>query len=96
MKEVINFFKEKVGEKGVIVTPKDYPILMGKGADEKKIIDRLGDVQIILGEGASMFFGHTGDYDSEFNLGLNATHGSLSKNELLVPLIIGKISDIIK
>jgi hypothetical protein len=95
-KEVVKWFNEKVGEKGVIITPKDYPSLMGKGADEKKIVDRLGDVQVILGESASMFFGHSGEYDPLFNLGLNATHGSLSKNELLVPLIIGRISDLIK
>jgi hypothetical protein len=94
--EVIDFFNDKVGDKGVIITPKDYPSLMGKGADNKKIVDRLGDVQIILGNKTSMFFSHTGDYDPEFNLGLNATHGSLSKDELLVPLIIGRISDIIK
>ncbi|NHJ49549.1 MAG: alkaline phosphatase family protein [Asgard group archaeon] len=94
--KVIEFFEKKVGEKGVILTPKDYPSLMGKGADEKKVVDRLGDVQVVLGKGASMFFGHSGEYDPEFNLGLNATHGSLSKNELLVPLIIGRISDIIK
>lgn len=93
--EVVEFFTDKVGEKGIILTPKDYPKLMGKGAESPKIVERLGDVQVILGDKASLFFGHSGEYDSTFGLGLNATHGSLSKNELLVPLLIGRVTDLL-
>jgi hypothetical protein len=94
--DVVDWFEEKVGEKGVVVTTKEYPALMGKGADNQRVVDRLGDVQVILGENASLYFGHLGEYDHEFNLGLNATHGSLSMNELLVPLIFGNVPDIIE
>jgi hypothetical protein len=94
--EVVDWFTNKIGEKGIILTPKDYPKLMGQGADTPKIIERLGDVQVVLGDKASIFFGHSGNYDLTFGLGLNATHGSLSKDELLVPLIIGKAKNLIE
>ena len=94
--EVVQWFKEKIGDNGVILTPEQYPELMGKGADSSKVIDRLGDVQVVLGKNASIFFGHSGYYDPVFNLGLNATHGSLSRNELVVPLLFGRIDDLVK
>ncbi len=94
--EVVDWFTNKINEKGIVLTPKDYPKLMGKGANTPKIVERLGDIQVILGDKASMFFGHSGEYDSTYGLGLNATHGSLSKDELLVPLLIGRVSDFIE
>ena len=94
--EVINFFTKKIKNQGVIITPEDYPIFMGMDADNDRVVSRLGDVQIILGKNAQLFFGHTGDYDPEYNLGLNATHGSLSRDELVVPLIIGLCNDFIE
>ncbi|NHJ40892.1 MAG: alkaline phosphatase family protein [Asgard group archaeon] len=94
--EVVDWFTDKINEKGIVLTPKDYPKLMGKGANTPKIVERLGDIQVILGDKASMFFGHSGEYDSTYGLGLNATHGSLSKDELLVPLLIGRVSDFIE
>ncbi|MBN1328863.1 MAG: alkaline phosphatase family protein [Candidatus Heimdallarchaeota archaeon] len=94
--EVVEWFSEKIGDKGVVITDEKYPLFMGKGARNPKIIERMGDAQIILGKNASMFFGHSGEYSSTYNLGLNATHGSLSKSELLVPLIIGRVSDLLE
>ncbi|MFW9921720.1 MAG: alkaline phosphatase family protein [Candidatus Thorarchaeota archaeon] len=93
--ELVEWAQEKIADKGVVLTSKDYPSLMGKGADNERIVERLGDVQIVLGKEASLYFGHSGEYDPEFQLGINATHGSLSTNELLVPFIIGKIDDFI-
>jgi hypothetical protein len=94
--EVIDWFAPRIEDKGVILTPKDYPKFMGKGADNPKVIERLGDIQIVLGEKASLFFGHDGNYDTEYDLDLNATHGSLTKNELLVPLIFGSIDHLVE
>jgi len=94
--EVVEWFTEKVGDKGVILTPKQYPLLMGKEANSQRVVDRLGDVQVILGKNASLFFGHDGDYDLLYDLDLNATHGSLSNDELLVPLLLGQASEFIK
>jgi hypothetical protein len=93
--ETINWFKERIDDKGIIVTPKDYHKFMGKGADSQRVIDRIGDIQIILGKNAAMFFGHSGEYDSDYHLGLNATHGSLSLDELAVPLLLGKVDDLL-
>ncbi len=93
--EVVDWFSEKIGNKGIVVTPKEYPKLMGKGADSLEVIERIGDVQIILGENASIFFGHSGDFDQVYNLGLNATHGSLGRDELVVPLIISSVDDLL-
>ncbi|MHA1462638.1 MAG: alkaline phosphatase family protein [Candidatus Heimdallarchaeota archaeon] len=94
--EVVQWFKEKIGDNGVILTPEQYPDFMGKGANSSKVIDRIGDVQVVLGKNAAIFFGHSGDYDPIFHLGLNATHGSLSRNELVVPLLFGRIDDLVK
>ncbi len=94
--EVVQWFSEKIGDKGIIFTEEEYPTVMGNGSQSSKVIERIGDIQIILGENASMFFGHTGEYDPTYNLGLNATHGSLSKNELQVPLLIGRVSDFLE
>ncbi|MCK5046759.1 MAG: hypothetical protein KAS22_09280, partial [Candidatus Heimdallarchaeota archaeon] len=85
----------KIGDKGVIITPKEYHKFLGKGANTQKIIDRLGDVQVVLGKNASIYFGHSGNYDPVYNLGQNATHGSLSKDELLVPLIVARVDDLL-
>jgi len=93
--ELADWFANKIGDKGVIITPKEYHKFMGKGANTQKIIERLGDVQVVLGENASIYFGHSGNYDSIYNLGLNATHGSLSKDELLVPLIVARVDDLL-
>jgi len=93
---IVDWFSDKIGNNGVIFTEEQYPSIMGKGAANPKVIERIGDVQIILGKNASMFFGHSGDYNTTYKLGLNATHGSLSKNELLVPLIIGRVPDILE
>lgn len=94
--EVVNWALEKIGDKGVVLTPEDYPKIMGRGVEEKRAIERIGDVQIILGKEAALYYGHTGDYDPEFNMGLNATHGSLSENELLVPFIFGTADDLLE
>lgn len=94
--EVVQWFKEKIGENGVVLTPDQYPEFMGKGANDSKVIDRIGDVLVVLGRNASIFFGHSGDYDPIFHLGLNATHGSLSRSELVVPLLFGRIDDFVK
>ena len=94
--DVVNWFKEKIGEKGIIITPEDYPKFLGKGANNKKVIERMGDVQVILGKNASIYFGHTGNFDPIYHLDLNATHGSLSRDELLVPLIFGTIRDLLE
>ncbi len=93
--EVADWFANKIGDKGVIITPKEYHKFMGKGANTQKIIERLGDVQVVLGEKASIYFGHSGNYDPIYNLGQNATHGSLSKDELLVPLIVARVDDLL-
>lgn len=93
--EVADWFANKIGDQGIIVTPKEYHKFLGKGANTQEIIERLGDVQVILGENASIYFGHSGNYDPIFNLGLNATHGSLSKDELLVPLIVARVDDLL-
>jgi hypothetical protein len=93
--ELADWFVNKIGDKGVIITPKEYHKFMGKGANTQKIIERIGDVQVVLGENASIYFGHSGNYDPIFNLGLNATHGSLSKDELLVPLIVARVDDLL-
>jgi hypothetical protein len=93
--ELADWFANKIGNKGVILTPKDYPKFMGKGANTQRIIERLGDVQVVLGKNASLYFGHSGNYDPVFNLGQNATHGSLSKDELLVPLIVARVDDLL-
>ncbi len=93
--EVANWFANKIGDKGVIITPKEYHKFLGKGANTQKIIDRLGDVQVVLGKNASIYFGHSGNYDPVYNLGQNATHGSLSKDELLVPLIVARVDDLL-
>ncbi|NHJ03259.1 MAG: PglZ domain-containing protein [Candidatus Heimdallarchaeota archaeon] len=95
-KEVVSWFKDKIGKKGIIITSEEYPKFFGKGANNEKVIQRIGEVQIILGKNASIFFGHSGDYDQEYNLALNATHGSLSRNELVVPLLFGTIEDLLK
>ena len=91
--EVVNWISEKIGEKGVILTPKDYPDFIGKEANVELVSKRLGDVQAVLGENASLFFGRTTNYDPVYNLAYNATHGSLGKNELLVPLLVGFATD---
>lgn len=94
--EVLHWFKEKVAAKGIVISSEEYSKYMGKGADDSKVIERIGDVQVILGKNASLFFGHSGNYDQEYNLALNATHGSLSRNELVVPLLFGTIEDLLK
>ena len=94
--EAVKWFKEKIGEKGIVITPEDYSKFLGKGANNEKVIERMGDVQIILGKNASIYFGHTGNYDPIYHLGLNATHGSLSRDELIVPLIFGTIRDLLE
>ena len=68
---------------------------MGKGADSQRVIERIGDIQIILGNNAAIFFGHSGEYDPDYHLGLNATHGSLSADELSVPLLLGRVDDLL-
>ncbi len=93
---VVQWFKVKIGDNGVVLTPNMYPDFMGEGANSSKVIDRIGDVQVVLGKNASIFFGHSGDYDTTFHLGLNATHGSLSRDELIVPLLFGRIADFVK
>jgi hypothetical protein len=93
--ETIDWFEEKLEDKGIIVPSKDYFKLMGKGANSQRVIERIGDIQIILGENAAIFFGHSGEYDPEYHLGLNATHGSLSANEIPVPLLFGRVNDLI-
>jgi len=93
--EVVTWFANKIGDKGVVITPKDYHKLMGKGTNTQRIIDRIGDVQVILGENASIYFGHSGNFDPIFNLGQNATHGSLSKDELLVPFIFSRVDKLL-
>ena len=93
--EVTDWFAKKIGNKGLIITPKEYHKFMGKGANTQKIIDRLGDVQVVLGKNASIYFSHSGNYDPIYNLGHNATHGSLSKDELLVPLIVARVDDLL-
>ena len=93
--ETIDWFKEKIGDKGIIITPKDYHKFMGKGANSQRVIDRIGDIQIILGKNAAMFVGHSGEYDPDYHLGLNATHGSLSLDELSVPLLLGRADDLL-
>ncbi len=93
--DVVAWFTNKIEDKGVIVTPKDYHKLMGKGANAQQVIDRIGDVQVILGENAAIYFGHSGNYDPVFNLGQNATHGSLSKDELLVPFIFSRVDNLL-
>ena len=94
--ELVEWFEAKLAGKGIILTPKDYPLLMGEGANKEHVIQRLGDVQVLLGKNASMFFGHSGDFDPTYGLGLNATHGSLSKNELEVPLIVSRADELAK
>ncbi|MHA1126901.1 MAG: alkaline phosphatase family protein [Candidatus Heimdallarchaeota archaeon] len=93
--ETVDWFDEKLGDKGIIITPKNYHKLMGKGADSQRVIERIGDIQIILGKNAAMFFGHSGEYDPNYHLGLNATHGSLSADELSVPLLLGRVDDLL-
>ena len=68
---------------------------MGKSANDPRVIERMGDVQLILGKNASIFFGHSGNFDNVYNLGLNATHGSLSRDELVVPLVISSVNDLL-
>lgn len=94
--ELVSWFEEKIGDAGIVLTPRDYPKLLGKNANKEKVIERLGDVQIILGRNASLFFGHTGNFDPVFDLGLNATHGSLSRNELVVPFVFSTTNDLVR
>ncbi|MBD3191704.1 MAG: hypothetical protein GF308_13735 [Candidatus Heimdallarchaeota archaeon] len=93
--ELVSWFEEKLGNAGIVLTPEAYPKLLGRKANNKQVIERLGDVQIILGRNASLFFGHSGNFDPIFNLGLNATHGSLSRNELIVPFVFSTVDDLI-
>ena len=95
-KEVSQWFREKIGDNCVILTPEQYPLFMGEGADNPRVVERLGDVQVVLGKNTAVFFGHSGEYDPVFHLGYNATHGSLSREELVVPLIFGRIDNLIK
>ncbi|MEA2069862.1 MAG: alkaline phosphatase family protein [Asgard group archaeon] len=88
--ELFEWWDERLGSQGEIVTVLDYPSLMGDKAASQQVRNRLGDMQIVLGEGTALYFRHTGYFDEVYNLGLNATHGSLSKNELLVPLFFGR------
>ncbi|NHJ87181.1 MAG: alkaline phosphatase family protein [Asgard group archaeon] len=93
--ELAEWFREKIAGKGIVLLPKDYPKFMGEGANSTRVIERVGDVIVVMGKNAAIFFGHTGEYDPVFNLGSNATHGSLSEDELLVPLLFGRVDDLI-
>ncbi|MCF2142688.1 MAG: alkaline phosphatase family protein [Candidatus Heimdallarchaeota archaeon] len=93
LEDVLIWCEEELGELALVLTPEKYPLLLGEGATANKVIERMGEVQILLGKNASLYFGHSGKFDPVYNLGLNATHGSLSKGELLVPLLIARLSD---
>jgi len=91
--EVVRWCEEEIGDAAVILTPEQYPLLMGQGARHSQVIERLGAVQVILGAHTALYFKPSGKFDPLYNLGLNATHGSLSKAELVVPLIAASLAD---
>jgi hypothetical protein len=91
--DFIQWLEKKIDSKGVIATPKDYPLLLGPGSHQKEVLNRLGEVQLILGAESAIYFGHSGNFDLTYDLDLNATHGSLTKSELLVPFFFDRVAN---
>lgn len=88
--------EEKIGKGGYVVSWEDgLRQLFSTKENYKRLFERLGEIMVILKPGYSVEREFKQKYKQErlFDSHLHGHHGSLSKDELLIPLFIDKISE---
>jgi len=80
---LIEYLKEKYGDFAVFLDPKDFVHLFGTGRKHSEFFSRVGDAVLITKETFSFNYRYTGKEES-----LSGRHGSLSYQELVVPLVV--------
>ena len=97
--EAVEWLTEKMGTLGFVIKTEDhlkklYPNI--KKANKERVLTRIGTIQAILKSGASIDFRKEDNGNNRpepiFQKEFNATHGSLSLDELVVPFIFTKLS----
>ena len=82
--ETIEYLREHFSERCLVLTRSDAfeKKLFGDGIENPEVRDRIGDVVLIAKSNYSFYFKITGREES-----LKSKHGSLTPNELIVPLL---------
>jgi predicted AlkP superfamily pyrophosphatase or phosphodiesterase len=94
--EALRALREKVGERGYLITFEDaIRTFVGKTTDMKMSRSRLGDVVLTLKKGANVEI-RRGETPSQWEEQLHGSHGSTTLNEVLVPFIAAKVSQLKK
>lgn len=93
----INWIGEKINGNGIVIKTEDkinkfYPKLTTQNRD--RVITRIGDVQVIFYENASLKVKTDEDKKEEIiPRELKATHGSLTLQELVVPFVFSRLNE---
>ena len=94
--EALQVLREKVGERGYLVTFEDtIRTFVGKTTDMKMSRLRLGDIVLILKTGVNVEI-RRDEKQGKWEEQLRGSHGSTTLNELLVPFISAKVSQLKK
>jgi hypothetical protein len=94
--KVKEFLETKIGEGGIVVSwEDDLKPLFSTQENYDRLFERLGEVMVILKPHFSIEreYKHESNQDALIESKMWGHHGSLSKDELLVPLFIDKVSE---
>jgi len=80
---LIEYLVERYKDFALFLDPKEHTWLFGKGRYHRDFFERVGDLVLVAKEGYSFNYRYTGKEES-----LKGRHGSLTKDELLVPLVV--------